>query len=262
RQTPLIAAVPKALFPFLVIVPGLAAAALRLQLPTNAQGEPLYDYALPLLLKENYPVGMLGLGLTALMASFMSGMAGNVTGFNTVWTFDIYQAYLKPSASEADLFRMGKLATFWGTLASVGTAYIVMRFNSLMDYMQLLFSFFNAPIFATFLLGMFWKRTTPTGAFVGLLCGILAGVGHHVLKSLGVLHYGSDTAAAFYGAIVSWTTCFSVTVAVSSMTEPRPESELGGLVYSLTPKPRQEHHWLLRPSTAAIFVLALVLLLN
>src|SRR5207245_7247406 len=139
----------------------------------------------------------LGLGLAALLASVMSGMAGNVTAFNTVWTYDIYQAYLNKRATDRQLLAMGKLATLAGVAVSIGAAYLCLRFDSLMDYMQLLFGFFNAPIFATFLLGMFWKRVTGHGAFLGLGCGILAGVAHHVARLQGRIHYSSDMAAAF-----------------------------------------------------------------
>jgi SSS family solute:Na+ symporter len=262
QRTPLIAAVPKMLFPFLVIVPGLAALALKLPLPTNAAGGPIYDYTLPVLLKTYYPAGLLGLGLSALLASFMSGMAGNVTAFNTVWTYDIYQAYVRPSATDRELLRVGKLATFWGVAVSIGAAYLCRSFDSLMDYMQLLFGFFNAPIFATFLLGMFWKRATGHGAFVGLAAGIAAGVLHHVLNTTHVIGYASGMAAAFYGAIVSWTTCTVVTVAVSLATRPRPPGELTGLVYSLTGRSSAGVAWYLRPRTAAIAVVVLALALN
>ena len=257
QRTPLIAAVPKALFPFLVVVPGLVAASLAIKLP-----EGNYDYTLPLLLKMFYPSGMLGLGLAALLASFMSGMAGNVTAFNTVWTFDIYQAYLKKDANDAQLLSMGKMATFFGVVVSIGAAYLCRRFDSLMDYMQLLFGFFNAPIFATFLLGMFWKRATGHGAFVGLLTGIAAGIGHHLVRLSGGIHYASDMAAAFYGAILSFSTCIVVTTAVSLFTKPRPDSELVGLVSSLTPRVKQDLRWYARPTTAAVFVLLLALGLN
>lgn len=261
QRTPLIAAVPKMLFPFLVIIPGIAAAALALPMPVE-HGVTRYDFTLPLLLKQFYPAGMLGLGLSALLASFMSGMAGNVTAFNTVWTYDIYQAYFNKRADDKQLLRMGKMATFGGVLASIAAAYLVRNFSSLMDYMQLLFGFFNAPIFATFLLGMFWKRTTANGAFFGLASGIAAGVTHHVLKTMGAVHYASDGAAAFYGAIVSWSTCFSVTIAVSQFTKPRAESELRGLVYSLTERPHSDVVWYARPSTFAIFVALIALGLN
>jgi SSS family solute:Na+ symporter len=157
---------------------------------------------------------------------------------------------------------MGKLATLGGVLASIGAAYLVRGFSSMMEYMQILFGFFNAPIFATFLLGMFWKRATPNGAFVGLACGIAAGVTHHVIKTLGYIHYSSNTAAAFYGAILSWSTCFFVTIGLSLITRPRPEGELVGLVYSLTERPRAHANWYARPSTFAIAVIVLMVGLN
>jgi SSS family solute:Na+ symporter len=257
QRAPIIAALPKALFPFLVIMPGVVAAALALRLPGDR-----YDYTLPLLVKQFYPSGLLGLGLTALLASFMSGMAGNVTAFNTVWTFDLYQAYVRPDADDRQLLRMGRWATVAGVLVSIAAAYVVQQFDSLMDYLQLLFGFFNAPIFATFLLGMFWKRATGHGAFVGLLAGIALGVLHHVARVLGAIHYPSDMAAAFYGALVSFATCFVVTVAVSLATRPRAEHELVGLVWSLTPRQRPERQWWRRPSTAAIAVLLVVIVLN
>jgi SSS family solute:Na+ symporter len=266
QRTPLIAAVPKALFPFLVIVPGLVAAALAIKLPAAecaaASCPPNYDYTLPLLLKQFYPAGMLGLGLAALLASFMSGMAGNVTAFNTVWTFDIYQAYLNKGATDDKLLSVGKQATFFGVVVSIGAAYLCRSFDSLMDYMQLLFGFFNAPIFATFLLGMFWKRATPNGAFFGLLSGIAAGVAHHVAHHEGMVHYASDMAAAFYGAILSFTTCVLVTVFVSLFTKPRDEQDLVGLVYSLTPRPKTELPLYKRPVFAAAIVVIVVVALN
>lgn len=261
QRTPLIAAVPKMFFPFLVIVPGIAAAALSLKLP-ELHGTPRYDYTLPLLLKEYYPTGMLGLGLSALLASFMSGMAGNVTAFNTVWTYDLYQAYLNEKATDAQLLRMGKMATFWGVAISIGAAYLVRSFDSLMDYMQLLFGFFNAPIFATFLLGMFWKRATGHGAFAGLALGIAAGVGHHLLRLGGGIHYPSDAAAAFYGAMASFATCMVATIGISLFTKPREESELVGLVYSLTRRPTTDAPFYLRPVVWAGGVAACALLLN
>ncbi len=257
QRTPLIAALPKMLFPFLVIVPGIVAATLELPLPDGK-----YDYTLPLMLKAYYPSGMLGVGLAALLASFMSGMAGNVTAFNTVCVYDLYQVIVSPNASDEELLKMSKLATLVGVVISVAAAYLVMQFTSFMDYMQLLFSFFNAPIFATFLLGMFWKRATGHGAFIGLICGILAGVVHYLLGVLGIAHYPSDLAAAYYGAIWSWSTCFGLTIAISLMTKPRPEPELRGLVYSLTPKVENTDPWYQRPATAAVVVLVAVILLN
>lgn len=258
RRTPLIAAIPKMFFPLLVILPGLIA---LVTVPEQVKAD--YNQALPLMLQRYYPNGLLGLGLTALLASFMSGMAGNVTAFNTVWTYDIYQTYLRPNENDAHYLGMGRWATVVGILVSVATAYIVMRFNNLMDYMQLLFSFFNAPLFATFMLGMFWSRATPWGAFWGLLCGILSAASHYVLVEWDMLQYGSDMTANFYGAIYAWTTCFVVTILVSLVTQRKRESELAGLVYGLTPHSDESHHpWYARPGTLAWGVLILAVLLN
>src|SRR5580765_6805700 len=187
RRTPVIAALPKMIFPFLVIVPGIVALGLTLRpnpgaaplLPRLADGTYDYNMTLPLMMSRYYPAGLLGLGLTALLASFMSGMAGNVTAFNTVWTFDIYQSYIRPHQSDAHYLWMGRMATVFGVLVSVATAYAAMRFNNIMDMLQLVFSFVNAPLFATFLLGMFWRRTTGHGAFGGLLAGTGAAALHY-----------------------------------------------------------------------------------
>src|SRR2546427_5662052 len=178
RRTPLIAALPKMLFPFLVILPGLIAIASTLHsgesgfvLPHKADGTLNYDLSIPLMLGHYFPNGMLGLGLTALMASFMSGMAGNVTAFNTVWTYDIYQAYIRRGASDHHYLQMGRMATIFGIMVSGAAAYVATRFNNIMDMLQLVFAFVNAPLLATFLLGMFWKRTTRHVAFTGLIDG-------------------------------------------------------------------------------------------
>src|SRR6266702_2823562 len=183
RRTPLIAAIPKMLFPFLVILPGMIAIALTYKtggsgfmLPKKPDGTFEYNMAIPLMLGHYFPTGMLGLGLTALMASFMSGMAGNVTAFNTVWTYDIYQSYIKRGASDHHYLRMGRIATIFGIVLSVAAAYVTTRFNNIMDMLQLVFAFVNAPLLATFLLGMFWKRTTGHGAFIGLIAGTLGAV--------------------------------------------------------------------------------------
>ncbi|MCH5719238.1 sodium:solute symporter family protein [Niabella hibiscisoli] len=179
QRTPIIAAIPKILMPVIVILPGLVILALQQQfpgfeLPVNEAGETNYNMVLPTLLKQLYPNGILGVGITALIASFMSGMAGNVTAFNTVWTFDIYQAHIKKDASETHYLYVGKVTTVAGILLSVATAYVAKGYNSIMDLLQLVFSFVNAPLFATFALGMFWKRTTGHGAFWGLLAGTTA----------------------------------------------------------------------------------------
>jgi SSS family solute:Na+ symporter len=188
RRTPLIAAIPKMFFPMLVILPGMIAIALTYQsgqsgfaLPKKPDGAFNYDMAIPMMLGHYFPSGILGIGLTALMASFMSGMAGNVTAFNTVWTYDIYQSYIKRGASDQHYLWMGRMATVFGIAVSVAAAYVATRFNNIMDMLQLVFAFVNAPLFATFLLGMFWKRATGHGAFLGLLSGTLAAAIHHGL---------------------------------------------------------------------------------
>jgi SSS family solute:Na+ symporter len=283
RRTPLIAAIPKMFFPFLVILPGLIAIALTHQvgqsgfaLPAKPDGSLNYDMAIPLMLGHYFPTGMLGVGLTALIASFMSGMAGNVTAFNTVWTYDIYQSYIKRGASDQHYLWMGRMATVFGILASVAAAYVATRFNNIMDMLQLVFAFVNAPLFATFLLGMFWKRSTGHGAFLGLLSGTFAAAVHHGLTLpkgavvgikggwFGHLHtYPSEMAQNFWTAIFAWTTCFVVTIVISLLTKPREQEELRGLVYSLTEKPSEEHlAWYKRPVTLAAVVLFLTLLLN
>src|SRR6266516_2768088 len=230
RRTPLIAAVPKMLFPFLVILPGMIAIALTYHaggsgfaLPKKPDGTFDFDMAVPMMLGHYFPPGLLGLGLTALMASFMSGMAGNVTAFNTVWTYDIYQSYIKKDASDAHYLWMGRMSTVFGIALSVGTAYLATRFNNIMDFLQLVFAFVNAPLFATFLLGMFWKRATGHGAFFGLMLGTLAAALHHGLTlpagavagikggwlAAPPAHlYPSEMAQNFWTAIYAWTVCF------------------------------------------------------
>ncbi len=289
RRTPLIAAVPKMLFPFLVILPGLIALATPGMIPPKLDpqtgttlidlaGRPVLDYdmTIPTMLVHYFPAGMLGLGLTALLASFMSGMAGNVTAFNTVWTYDIYQTYFRPQASDAHYLTVGRVTTVVGITLSVATAYVATRFNNIMDMLQLVFAFVNAPLFATFLLGMFWKRTTGHGAFAGLLAGTLAACVHHGLTlPLGagvgikggwlgsIYQYPSEMAQNFWTAIFAWTTCFVVTIAVSLATRPPDDARLLGLVYSLTPRPADDSRsWYQRPAVLGTGVLAVTLMLN
>jgi SSS family solute:Na+ symporter len=318
RRVPLIAALPKMFFPFLVILPGLIAVSVGSHMAgagpaayatvsstgaplpldeahphgiipvktdvttgkvvVNADGSPVYNYdlAIPVMLLRFFPTGILGLGLTALLASFMSGMAGNVTAFNTVWTYDIYQAYINKRGTDAHYLWMGRMATVGGILLSIAAAYAATSFNNIMDALQLIFSFVNAPLFATFLLGMFWKRTTGHGAFSGLLAGTAAALAHHGLSlpegaSTGihggwihVVHqYPSDMAQNFWTAIFAFSVNIVVTVAVSLVTAPRAEAELVGLVYSLTPKPIETHlTWYQKPVTLGIAVLVLLVALN
>ncbi len=331
RKVPLIAAIPKMFFPFLVILPGLIAVSVSshafspahtalagphtaagqrpvtpsdgtqsaneplddahphglIPLKTDpitgnvlmsSTGEPVYNYdlAIPVLLLHYFPTGLLGLGLTALLASFMSGMAGNVTAFNTVWTYDIYQSYLNKRGTDAHYLWMGRVSTVGGILLSIGAAYLVTSFNNIMDSLQLIFSLVNAPLFATFLLGMFWKRTTGHGAFTGLLAGTGAALLHHGLTipagELPGIHgawiahvhtYPSEMAQNFWTSIFAFSVNFIVAITVSLVTRPHAESDLVGLVYSLTPKPIETHlRWYQKPVTLAIAVLAMAIVLN
>ncbi len=282
RRTPLLAAIPKMLFPALVILPGMIAIALHTTsgglLPVGPDGTPNYNLAVPVMLAHYLPSGLLGLGLTALMASFMSGMAGNVTAFNTVWTYDIYQSYVRPGQSDRHYLRMGHAATVFGILLSVAAAYATTKFNNIMDMLQLIFAFVNAPLFATFLLGMFWRRATGHGAFAGLLIGTAAAATHHgLVLSQGapaglkggflgsVLHmYPSEMAQNFWTAIIAWTACFVATIVISLLTAPnKSDDDLKGLVYALTPRlTDREMPWYKRPATLAVVVLGLTAVLN
>jgi SSS family solute:Na+ symporter len=348
RRTPLIAAVPKMIFPVLVILPGMIAAALAItakdgyhlppkvldsamyakaipavkeaaaqnlsgaaaaQLvskaadvkmapdkidalvkatPTlndkelraglqNAVAENNYDGVILSLVQKYCPSGLLGLALTGLLASFMSGMAGNVTAFNTVWTYDLYQAYIARSKSDAHYMWMGRCITVVGILLSIVCAYLVSHWSNAMDIIQLVFGFVNAPLFATFLFGMFWKRTTSTGAFLGLLGGTATSALFHSLTSavgntpgikggyLGVVQvFPSDMAQNFWLASFAFTVCFVLTLVISLATRrTKTDEELKGLVYSLTPKLKDdEAAWYLRPAVLGVVLLACCVILN
>jgi SSS family solute:Na+ symporter len=356
RRTPLIAAVPKMLFPALVIVPGMLAIGLAstagknyrlppkpldnavyakmipaveqasteglkgeaaLKAVNNAIGEktandlklseakidaivasnasqPIpeamlkerlqdavtqndYDGVILSLVKKYCPTGLLGLALTALLASFMSGMAGNVTAFNTIWTYDLYQAYIVRNRSDNHYLWMGKAVTVVGILLSILCAYFAKQYNNAMDVIQLVFGFVNAPLFATFLLGMFWARTTGTGAFLGLLLGTVTSAVFHALTLaagntpgfkggyLGVVHtFPSEMAQNFWLATFAFIACFVLTVVISLATaRTKSNEELKGLVYSLTPKIKDEHgSWMLRPAVLGVILLAACVVLN
>lgn len=286
RRTPLIATVPKMLMPFLVIVPGLIAIALfhrggatDLPTPITSDGQPDFNMVMPSLLAKYLPNGLLGVGITALVASFMSGMAGNVTAFNTVWTYDLYQRWFKPDASDAHLVRVGRLTTVVGLLISAACAYAAAQFNNIMDAVQLVFGFVNAPLFAVFLLGMFWKRATGHGAFWGLVlgtasaalfqgCTVPVGETPGLLKGgwISVQHtFARSMAQNFWMAIFAFTGCFLGCIFVSLATRPnRNESELKGLVYSLTPRLPEDTSvaWYARPVPLGIAALGASVLLN
>jgi SSS family solute:Na+ symporter len=297
RRTPLIAAFPKMLFPFIVILPGMIAIALHYTsgmhrfiptheavgigqnfLPVLKDGTLNYNMVIPVMIGHYFPPGLLGLGLTALMASFMSGMAGNVTAFNTVWTYDIYQSYINPGKSDRHYFLMGRAATVAGILLSVVAAYVAAGFNNINDMLQLVCAFVNAPLFATFMLGMFWKRTTGHGAFFGLLAGTLAAAVHHGLTLpmyshpgikggwLGtiVTEYHSEMAQNFWTAIYAFLVCLSMTIIISLLTKrKKTDEELKGLVYSLTEKVKETGiPWYNRPAVLAVIVLICAVALN
>ncbi len=276
RRTPIIASIPKIFMPVIVILPGIILLALQKKftgydLPINGSGQIDYNMALPTLLSKLYPNGILGVGITALIASFMSGMAGNVTAFNTVFTFDIYQSYIKKNASEKHYLYVGKASTIVGILISIATAYIAQSFNSIMDLLQLVFSFVNAPLFATFFLGMFWKKTTSNGAFYGLLSGTVAAALTHGLTTaegkggwIANIHtYYSGTSQAFNIAGIAFIVCFIVTAVVSMFTERKDEKSLVGLVYSLTPRQKDKAKvWYKNPLIFGIIVLLATLILN
>jgi SSS family solute:Na+ symporter len=275
KMAPIIGASFKMCVPFIVILPGLLGlAVLPMKLVGESQagaGTHTYNEVLPLMLARYCGPGLLGLGITALIAGFMSGMAGNVSAFATVWTYDIYRALIRKEATDKHYVDMGRWCTILGVLVSIGTAYLVMQFLSIMDYVQALFSFFIAPLFGTVVLGMLWKRATSAGGFWGLLCGTFSSIGMwawvkldpSALRYIALSPYAKDMAENMYRALWSWVICVAVTVVVSLMTRPRPNSELEGLVYGCTVLPSEEHLpiWK-RPAFWAVAVALVFAVLN
>jgi SSS family solute:Na+ symporter len=276
KMAPIIGAGFKMLVPFIVILPGLLGlAVLPMKLVGEGQaiatGGHSYNEVLPLMLARYCGPGLLGLGITALIAGFMSGMAGNVSAFTTVWTYDIYRALLKKDGSDAHYVAMGRWATVVGVAISIGTAYLVMDFKSIMDYVQALFSFFIAPLFATVLLGMLWKGATPAGGFWGLLAGTASSVGMWAwvkvdptaLRYVALSPYARDMAENMYRALWSCLTCALLTVLVSWMSKAKPAQELRGLVYGATEIPSESYvPTLHRPWFWALVVGAAFVLVN
>lgn len=279
QRTPIIAAIPKMFMPLIVVLPGLIAITLMqpallskgFQIPTNENGELDYTMTLPSLISHYYPTGLLGVGITALLASFMSGMAGNVTAFNSVFTYDIYQSYFMKNKSDKHYLNVGKMATVFGILFSIVTAYIAKSYNNINDFLQLVFSFVNGPLFATFLLGMFWKRTTSNGAFWGLVAGSIAAALTHGLtlaEGKGAWIYnlyeiGSGMGQAFIVAAISWIANFITTIIVSLFTKPKDDEELKGLVYSLTEKPKSiNNKWYQKTIPLSIALIIATIILN
>jgi len=288
RKVPLIGAIPKMFIPFLIIVPGIAALVLMndpgkgFALPVNSAGQPIYDYTIIMLLKQYLPAGVLGLGVTALLASFMSGMAGNVSAFNTVWTYDIYQSYIRPATGhkEADdrhYLKVGRMATIVGVLVSIAAAYVASKFGNIMDFLQTIFSMINAPLFAVIFLGMFWKRSTGNAAFIGLLMGFIVALAHHGLTQpegattlvkggwITVLRtYPVEMAQNFWTAIYAFSTATVLTVLISLFSKrEKTDEELNGLVYSMTPRLDDSHViWYKRPWFLAVIVGVIMVVLS
>ncbi|MFA7420823.1 MAG: sodium:solute symporter family protein [Melioribacteraceae bacterium] len=276
RMTPLLASFFKMALPFLVILAGLIALALSNDPNSGFKlledgGQVNYDSALPLLIQRYYPSGLIGLGITALLAGFMAGQAGNISAFNTVWTYDIYRSVLNKKASDAHLLWMGRVSTIVGVIISLGTAYWAKSFPSIMDYMQAIFSWVNAPLFATMLLGMFVWWITPAGAFWGLVAGMASsffmwmGVKFHWFNEsiITLSNVQSDMAANFWRAWWAWLICFGVTIAISLFTKKRPKEELVGLVKGLTETKLDEHiPFMKKPEFVAIISVIVFIILN
>ena len=276
KLAPIIGASFKMMVPFIVILPGLLGLAVLPEKLTGeaqalASGGHSYNEVLPLMLARYCGPGLLGLGITALIAGFMSGMAGNVSAFATVWTYDIYKALIRKRATDAHYLNVGRWCTILGVLVSIGTAYLVMQFLSIMDYVQALFSFFIAPLFGTVLLGMLWKRATPAGGFWGLLAGTLSSIGMwawvkldpSALRYVALSSQAKDMAENMYRGLWSWIVCVVVTVVVSGLTRPKPVEELAGLVYGCTKLPSEGSLALYqRPAFWACVVCAAFIILN
>jgi SSS family solute:Na+ symporter len=258
QKTPLIAAFPRMLLPVLTVLPGLAA---LIVIPEQIKGN--YNLAMPLMFLHYYPVGLVGIAMTALLASFMSGMAGNVTAFNTVWTYDLYQTYIAPNRSDAHYLRVGRIATVAGILISIAAAYTARGFPNIFDYWALVSTIFVAAPFATFLLGVFTWRIGGLAAFCGMLAGILATVAHYILYRLGYLHYGSDLDMDFYGGFYGFCVNLVVALVVSIIRPEHRRERLEGLVYWDTPRPEQSSvPFYSRPVALALAAAALVIVLN
>jgi len=253
KLAPIIGSFFKMAVPFIVILPGLLGLALLPfhLVPESAMqaGQHSYNEVLPLMMARYLGPGLLGLGITALVAGFMAGMAGNVSAFATVWTYDIYRAFLRKTAPDAHYVKMGRWCTIVGLIISIGTAYLVMGFASIMDYVQALFSFFIAPLFGTVLIGMLWKRATKAAGFWGLLLGVLSSLGMFLAQKLdpaalsiiALSEQAKPMAENMYRALWSCLVCVVVTVLVSLVTKPKPDADLNGLVYGATVLPKEEH---------------------
>ncbi len=276
ERTPLIGAFPKIFIPFLTIVPGLIAVALIPNLGEEGSGTK-YNDAIPILMNQFLPNGTLGIALAGLLAAFMAGMAANVSSFNTVFTYDIWQDYVRKHRPDGYYLNVGRIVTVAGVLIGIGTAFIAAGFSNIMVYIQSLFSFFNAPVFATFIIAMFWKRTTPWAGFSGLVAGFLGAVIWQYLVGPNIAYFypGGDTSAEinaqmlnFYGAIVAFVVDAVVTVAVTLVTKPKPVEQLAGLVWGVPDPDAGDPHegyvrrWWESPKLLGFTALGLVAVLS
>jgi SSS family solute:Na+ symporter len=279
RKTPIIGAFPKMFIPFIVILPGMIAAVLVSEIADlknggtpqgGASGEVKYNDALLLLMRDVLPNGLLGLAIAGLLAAFMAGMAANISAFNTVFSYDLWERYVRKDRSDDYYLRIGRLATVGATIIAIFTASIAGGFSNIMDYLQTLFGFFNAPLFATFILGMFWKRMTPTAGWAGLVSGTLSAIAVWLCGNpdmLGLFELPGQ-GLAFVAASTAFVVDILVSVVVSLFTEPKPASELKGLVYSETPKEdlvdpdEAARPWFQRTIPLALVAGVLVLILN
>jgi len=252
RRAPIIGAYPKIFIPFIVLLPGIIAALLFPELGKDPSDESMtYTNAIPLLIADLLPTGVLGVAVTGLVAAFMAGMAANVSSFNTVVTYDIWQAYVRRNRGDHYYLRLGRWLTVIGVLIGIGTAFIAAQYNNINEYLQTLFSFFQAPVFVTFILGMFWKRTTAWGGFWGMLSGIISAGGIWVFATVYDEFFRSSFAQAMWMGIVAGAVDLVVTVAVSKRTEPKPDTELVGLVKGLgvaTETRTEQTVWIKRPA--------------
>ena len=263
RRTPLIGAFPKLLAPAITIIPGMIAVASIKGLGGN-NPDLQYNNAIPLLMGQYFPNGMLGLAVAGLLAAFMAGVAANVSAFNTVVTYDLLEPYVRPGRPDEEYVRYGRIATIAGIVISIATALIASGYTNIMNYIQVLFSVFNVPLFATFFIGMFWKRMTPWAGFWGMVAGSIGALGAYVLYKTGVLPFGSDLAEAFWGAIIAFCLDAVVSVGVTFVTEPKPVEELEGLVYGMAAAEERltaaERVWYRSPKVLGFAVLGLTVL--
>jgi SSS family solute:Na+ symporter len=257
QRTPLIGSIPKLFLPFVMILPGMIALVVIPGLGSN-QPNMEYNNAIPLLVDKYLPNGMLGIALTGLMASFMAGVAANVSAFNTVVTTDLVEPYLKRDQTDNWYVNFGRIATIGGITISIGTALIASTYSNLMNYLQALFSIFNAPLFATFIIGMFWKRMTPAAGLWGLIAGTITAAGLFIGYKAGWISFGSDLDESMWGAGSAFVVDAIVTVLVTLRTTPKPIEELQGLVYGMANEDpdKRPHKWWESPKLLGFSTLA------